>query len=157
DKDDEVFRADVRKSLAQFGHENPPEDCWGRLTPHLFYHRADFNQSLEGLAARLRQLEAREGLPGNRLFYFSVDPDYFAPLVEKPAAAALIQRDGATPWPRVVLEKPFGHALASAVELDRQRGRFLGGDQLYRIDHYLGKDTVQNILAFRFGNAIFEP
>jgi glucose-6-phosphate 1-dehydrogenase len=157
DKDDQAFRADVRTALSHFGHENPSEDCWKQLVNHLFYLRADFNQSLEGLADRLRQLEGRQGLPGNRLFYFSVDPDYFAPLVEKLAGPGLIQRDGGTPWSRVVLEKPFGHDLASALELDRQLSRFLSGDQLYRIDHYLGKDTVQNILAFRFGNAIFEP
>jgi glucose-6-phosphate 1-dehydrogenase len=157
DKDDEAFRTDVRKALSKFGHENPTDDCWKDLAGHLFYLRADFNASMEGLAEGLRQLEARQGLPGNRLFYFSVDPDYFAPLVEKLAGAGLIQRDGSTPWSRVVLEKPFGHDLDSARDLDRHLGRFLAGEQLYRIDHYLGKDTVQNILAFRFGNAIFEP
>src|SRR5262249_44554427 len=146
DKDDEAFRADVRRSLATFGHEKPADDCWEPLANHLFYHRADFSGSMEGLADRLRQLQARQGLPGNHLFYFSVDPDYFAPLVEKLAAAGLIQRDGSKPWSRVVLEKPFGHDLASASELDRHLARFLSGDQLYRIDHYLGKDTVQNIL-----------
>jgi glucose-6-phosphate 1-dehydrogenase len=157
DKDQAAFHADVRKILAEFGHEQPTEDCWKEWAKHLFYHRADFTGSLAGLSDRLGQLEAQNGLPGNRLFYFSVDPDYFAPLVEKLAAAGLIERDGGTPWSRVVLEKPFGHDLASARDLDRQLGRFLSGDQLYRIDHYLGKDTVQNILAFRFGNAIFEP
>jgi glucose-6-phosphate 1-dehydrogenase len=157
DKDQAAFHADVRKILAEFGHEKPTEDCWKEWAKHLFYHRADFTGSLAGLSDRLGQLEAQNGLPGNRLFYFSVDPDYFAPLVEKLAAAGLIQRDGGTPWSRVVLEKPFGHDLASARDLDRQLARFLSGDQLYRIDHYLGKDTVQNILAFRFGNAIFEP
>jgi glucose-6-phosphate 1-dehydrogenase len=159
DKNDDVFRADVRKDLAQFGHEEPADDCWNDIAPHLFYQRADFTSAdgLEGLAPRLKQLEAKEGLPGNRLFYFSVDPNYFAPLVEQLAAAGLIQRDSSTPWSRVVIEKPFGHDLASARELDRHIARFLSGDQVYRIDHYLGKDTVQNILAFRFGNAIFEP
>jgi glucose-6-phosphate 1-dehydrogenase len=157
DKDDQAFRADVRKALAEFGHEEPTGDCWERLAKHLFYQRADFNGSMDGLADRLRQLEAREGLPGNRLFYFSVDPDYFPPLVEKLASAGLLQRDGSAPWSRIVLEKPFGHDLASARELDRHLSRFLSGDQIYRIDHYLGKDTVQNILAFRFGNTIFEP
>ncbi len=157
DKDDTAFRADVRQSLAKFGREQPPEDCWPELAKHLYYLRADFTGTLDGLATGLRQLETRLGLPGNRLFYFSVDPDYFAPLVEKLAAASLTHRDGGPAWSRVVLEKPFGHDLASAQELDRHLARFLSGDQVYRIDHYLGKDTVQNILAFRFGNAIFEP
>jgi glucose-6-phosphate 1-dehydrogenase len=157
DKDDDAFLADVRKALAEFGHEKPADDCWKELASHLFYHRADFSGALEGLGDRLRQLEARQGLPGNRLWYFSVDPDYFGPLAEKLAKAGLIQRDGSAPWSRVVIEKPFGHDLDSARELDRHLARFLSGDQIYRIDHYLGKDTVQNLLAFRFGNAIFEP
>jgi glucose-6-phosphate 1-dehydrogenase len=157
DKDDPAFHKDVRNALAEFGHEKPSDECWQKLTPHLHYQRADFTASLDGLAARLRELETRHGLPGNRLFYFAVDPDYFAPLVEKLAEAGLIERDGSTPWSRVVIEKPFGHDLASARELDRHMARVLSGDQIYRIDHYLGKDTVQNILAFRFGNAIFEP
>ena len=95
DKDDDAFRSDVRKDLARFGHENPADDCWNEMASHLFYLRADFAGAggLQDLAARLQQLEARAGLPGNRLFYFSVDPDYFAPLVEKLSAAGLIQRD----------------------------------------------------------------
>jgi glucose-6-phosphate 1-dehydrogenase len=157
DKNDDAFRSDFREDLAEFGHEKPIEECWSELAGHLFYQRADFQGSLEGLAERLRQLEARMGLPGNRLFYFSVDPDYFAALVEKLAGVGLIGRDESKAWSRVVIEKPFGHDLASAGALDRDLARFLSGDQLYRIDHYLGKDTVQNILAFRFGNAIFEP
>jgi glucose-6-phosphate 1-dehydrogenase len=157
DKDDAAFRADVRKALAEFAHEKPADDCWQAFAEHLFYQRADFTQKLDSLAQGLHQLESRQSLPGNRLFYFSVDPDYFAPLIEKLAEAGLIQRDGGSPWSRVVVEKPFGHDLASAQELDRHLARFLSGDQIYRIDHYLGKDTVQNILAFRFGNAIFEP
>jgi len=157
DKDDEAFRGDVRNALSKFGHEPPTDDCWKQLTGHLFYQRANFTEDMQGMADRLGQLETRLGLPGNRLFYFSVDPDFFASLVEKLAAAGLIQRDGTPPWSRVVIEKPFGHDLASARELDRHLTRFLSGDQVYRIDHYLGKDTVQNLLAFRFGNAIFEP
>jgi glucose-6-phosphate 1-dehydrogenase len=157
DKNDEAFRGDVRKALAEFGHERPADDCWKRLASHLHYLRADFNAGMEPLADGLRKIEARDHLPGHRLFYFAVDPDYFAPLVAKLAEAGLLQRDGGTPWSRVVIEKPFGHDLASARELDRHLARFLSGDQIYRIDHYLGKDTVQNILGFRFGNAIFEP
>lgn len=157
DKNDQAFRADVRDAVLHFGHQNPADDCWNELADHLFYCRADFQASLQELADDIRQIEKRQGLPGNRLCYLSVDPDYFAPLVEKLAAVGLIERNGGTPWSRVVIEKPFGHDLSSARELDRHLARFLSGDQLYRIDHYLGKDTVQNLLAFRFGNAIFEP
>src|SRR5205085_7230220 len=95
--------------------------------------------------------------PGNRLFYLATDPEFFRPIIEGLSATGLIQKDVQQPWARVVIEKPFGHDLASAVELDQHLLRFLRPDQIYRIDHYLGKDTVQNLLAFRFGNAIFEP
>jgi glucose-6-phosphate 1-dehydrogenase len=157
EKSDDAFREDVRKAVARFAHDTPADDCWQPFASKISYLRADFQADLGGLADGLRQLEARQGLPGNRLFYFSVDPDFFGALVEKLAAAGLIQRDGRDGWSRMVIEKPFGHDLASALELDRDLSRFLSGDQIYRIDHYLGKDTVQNILAFRFGNAIFEP
>ena len=96
-------------------------------------------------------------LPGNRLFYLATDPEFFRPIVEGLAGAGLIRREEDRPWARVVIEKPFGHDLASALALDRDLLRFLRPAQIYRIDHYLGKETVQNLLAFRFGNAIFEP
>jgi glucose-6-phosphate 1-dehydrogenase len=159
DKDDNAFRTDIRNDLARFGKEKLTDECWNQLAPYFFYQRADFTSldSLQALTTRLQKLEHQAGLPGNRLCYFSIDPNYFGPLIEKLAGAGLIKRDGTTPWSRVVIEKPFGHDLSSARELDRHIARFLSGDQVYRIDHYLGKDTVQNILAFRFGNAIFEP
>jgi glucose-6-phosphate 1-dehydrogenase len=158
-KGDAALRADARKDLAEFGHEKPNDDCWNLFEEHLFYHQADFNtaEGVQRLRDRVREIEAGASLPGNRLFYLAVDPDYFAPVIERLSGAGLAQRDGQMPWSRVVIEKPFGHDLASALELDRSIARFLSGDQVYRIDHYLGKDTVQNILGFRFGNAIFEP
>jgi glucose-6-phosphate 1-dehydrogenase len=125
----------------------------------VFYHRADFAtpEGMQGLARRLSELEKQKNLPGNRLFYLATDPDYFGPVVEGLAAVGLVRREMEKPWARVVIEKPFGHDLASAMELDRRVLRVLGRDQVYRIDHYLGKETVQNLLAFRFGNSIFEP
>jgi glucose-6-phosphate 1-dehydrogenase len=155
----DAFHIEMRRHLAEFTREKPTDECWHDFSKRLFYHRADFNtaEGLRSLAGMLREREAAQGLPGNRLFYLAVDPNYFAPLIEKMASAGLVQRDGAVPWTRVVIEKPFGRDLASARALDRHIARFLSGDQVYRIDHYLGKDTVQNILAFRFGNAIFEP
>jgi glucose-6-phosphate 1-dehydrogenase len=151
DKDDAAFRADVRQAL-------PPGE-WDGFLGHIHYQRADFTtpEALCGLAGRLRELERGHGLPGNRLFYLATDPAYFAPLVEGLDAAGLSEHDGDRPWTRVVIEKPFGHDLESARALDRQVLRVLRPEQVYRIDHYLGKETVQNLLAFRFGNAIFEP
>jgi glucose-6-phosphate 1-dehydrogenase len=160
EKNDEAFRGDVRQAIATFRHD-------GLAMPHalddflanIFYHRADFSTAdgMRGLAERLEQLEQQRGLPGNRLYYLATDPDHFRPIVEQLAAAGIAGREQANPWARVVIEKPFGHDLESAMALDHEVLRFLRPDQVYRIDHYLGKDTVQNVLAFRFGNAIFEP
>lgn len=158
DKSDEEFRHDVQHALAEF-RKDSPADGRKRFLEHVCYQRADIAAAdgLQGLARRVQELEAEQKLPGNRLFYLATDPEYFGPAVEKLAGAGLVRRESEKPWTKVVIEKPFGHDLASARELDRQIMRFLRPDQLYRIDHYLGKDTVQNLLAFRFGNAIFEP
>src|SRR6202035_127293 len=96
------------------------------------------------------------GLPGNRLFYLATDPEFFVPVVAGLAGNGLTAAEG-NAWARAVIEKPFGRDLASALELDRRVLEHLSPEQVYRIDHYLGKDTVQNLVAFRFGNAVFEP
>jgi glucose-6-phosphate 1-dehydrogenase len=160
DKSDDAFREDVRRAVAKFRPDAPTAgDAWGGFLQLFFYHRADFGsgQGISELTGRLQKLETERGLPGNRLFYLATDPEYFGPIIERLASAYLVDRNRALPWTRVVIEKPFGHDLASALELDRHILRFLCPEQVYRIDHYLGKDTVQNLLAFRFGNAIFEP
>ncbi len=158
DKTDQAFRDDVRKDLAEFRKGVSAEDAADFLA-HVFYQRTDFTTAdgMRELAERLHELERQRNLPGNRLFYLATDPEFFRPIVEGLATAGLIRREEDRPWARVVIEKPFGHDLASAVALDRDLLRFLRPDQIYRIDHYLGKETVQNLLAFRFGNAIFEP
>ena len=160
EKDDAAFREDMRQAVARFREDAAgPSGDDNAFFAHVFYHRADFTtgDGMKSLARHLPVLEARENLPGNRLFYFATDPEFFGPLVEGLANVGLVRRDVAKPWGRVMIEKPFGHDLASALALDRHILRFLRPDQLYRIDHYLGKETVQNLLAFRFGNAIFEP
>jgi glucose-6-phosphate 1-dehydrogenase len=160
DKNDEAFRGDVRQAIAAFrqdglGTPNVLDDFLATV----FYHRSDFSaaEGMQSLARRLQGLDVARGLPGNRLYYLATDPDHFCSIVERLAAAGLAARETETPWTRVVIEKPFGHDVHSAMALDREVLRFLRPDQIYRIDHYLGKDTVQNVLAFRFGNAIFEP
>jgi glucose-6-phosphate 1-dehydrogenase len=109
---------------------------------------------------RLREaLEAADrafGTAGNRLYYFATPPDYFALIAEHLDASGLVREDGAH-WRRVVVEKPFGEDLTSARALNVSLGRVLGEQQIYRIDHYLGKETVQNLMIFRFANGIFEP
>src|SRR5262245_15651555 len=156
-KDDSAFREDVRRSLAAAHADAPREDVDGFLG-RVFYHRADFTtaEGLAGLGRRLAELEGAHGLPGNRLFYLATDPEFFVPLVAGLAGSGLTHADG-NRWARAVIEKPFGRDLATALELDRRVLEHLRPEQVYRIDHYLGKDTVQNLLAFRFGNAVFEP
>jgi glucose-6-phosphate 1-dehydrogenase len=158
DKTDQVFRDEVRKDLGEFRKDASADEAADFLG-HVYYHPTDFTTSdgMKGLAARLHELEGQQKLPGNRLFYLATDPEFFLPIVEGLAGAGLVRREEERPWARVVIEKPFGHDLASALALDRDLLRFLRPDQIYRIDHYLGKETVQNLLAFRFGNAIFEP
>ena len=160
DKNDVAFRDDVRSSIATFRKDTPAAaGGWSGFLENVFYERVDFTTSagLRGLARRLAELEGARNLPGNRLFYLATDPEYFCRLIEGLAAAELTHREAERPWVRVVIEKPFGHDLGSAIALDRRVLRYLRPDQVYRIDHYLGKETVQNLLAFRFGNAIFEP
>jgi glucose-6-phosphate 1-dehydrogenase len=160
DKDDQAFRADVRAAITTFRPDlpAPDEDPDGFLS-RVFYQQADFTTAagMQGLTRRLAGVESRRKLPGNRLFYLAIDPDYIESAIVGLAGAGALRRDVQRPWARVVIEKPFGHDLASAVELDQRVLHSLRPDQVYRIDHYLGKETVQNLLAFRFGNAIFEP
>lgn len=156
-KDDSAFREDVRRSLAIAHADAPREEVDGFLG-RVFYHRADFTtaEGLAGLGKRLDELEGAHGLPGNRLFYLATGPEFFVPLVAGLAGNGLTRADEKR-WARTVIEKPFGRDLASALELDRRVLEYLRPEQVYRIDHYLGKDTVQNLVGFRFGNAVFEP
>jgi glucose-6-phosphate 1-dehydrogenase len=158
DKTDDRFRTEIREALNNF-RKDLPKSVSDNFQPHVYYERADFTKSegLRALGRRLDSLEKDSGLPGNRLFYLATDPEYFALIVESLGGEGLVRSDSERPWTRVVIEKPFGHDLASALELDRRLLQTLRPDQIYRIDHYLGKETVQNLLAFRFGNAIFEP
>ncbi|HVP10919.1 MAG TPA: glucose-6-phosphate dehydrogenase [Phycisphaerae bacterium] len=160
DKSDDTFRADVRTAIRTFRKDLPtPGERGDGFLANVHYQRTDITsaEGMQGLARRLGGLESKGGLPGNRLFYLATDPEFFAPAIEGLAATGVLRREIERPWSRVVIEKPFGHDLESALELDRHLGQLLRPDQVYRIDHYLGKDTVQNLLAFRFGNAIFEP
>jgi glucose-6-phosphate 1-dehydrogenase len=156
-KDDAAFRADVRKALAASHADAPSAEVDGFLG-RVFYHRADFTTAdgLAGLGRRLGELERAQKLPGNRLFYLATDPEFFVPLVAGLSGNGLTREEG-NRWARAVIEKPFGRDLASALELNHRVLEHLKPEQVYRIDHYLGKDTVQNLVAFRFGNAIFEP
>jgi glucose-6-phosphate 1-dehydrogenase len=160
EKNDEEFRNDVRNAISAFRDDLPATaDAWRSFLAHFFYHQADItvSEGIRSLAGRVQVLEPAARLPGNRIFYLALAPQFFAPVVAGLDAADLVRRNVERPWARVVIEKPFGRDLASARELDRYIQTFLRPEQVYRIDHYLGKETVQNVLAFRFGNSIFEP
>jgi glucose-6-phosphate 1-dehydrogenase len=159
-KTDEQFRADVAQALAKFLPDAAAQtDVVQRFLARIGYHLANFNEpdGLLGLHEHLQSLQHERGLPGNRLFYLATDPEFFAPIVDGLSHADLLSEGDGSGWRRVIIEKPFGHDLASAKALNAEILKRLHEHQIYRIDHYLGKETVQNLLAFRFGNAIFEP
>lgn len=160
DKNDNQFRAELRDAAEAHGRMQAGDrEAWDRFAGLVFYHRADFTlaEGYSPLAERMQALEKERGLSGNRLYYLATDPDHFPLIVEQLSAANLARREADRPWTRVVIEKPFGKDLTSARLLDEHVLRFLREEQVYRIDHYLGKETVQNLLSFRFGNAIFDP
>jgi glucose-6-phosphate 1-dehydrogenase len=140
----------------------PAEDrgtkAWEWFTERLYYQRGDFGDSATyaGLGQRLGNLDRERETQGNYLFYLATAPKFFAPIVQQLGQAGLSTQTNGR-WRRVVIEKPFGHDLDSARSLNREIKKVLDESQIYRIDHYLGKETVQNIMVFRFDNAIFEP
>ena len=160
DWDDTTFRGEMCEALKEHsrtGHGD--SDSCDPFVANLFYHKIDFQtwEGMGGLGPRLDEIERQVGLPGHRVYYLAVEPHFFAPIVEGLAKQGLIRQPNDKTWSRVVVEKPFGHNLESAHKLNGVLRKDLREEQIYRIDHYLGKETVQNILAFRFGNAIFEP
>ncbi|MFS8488455.1 glucose-6-phosphate dehydrogenase [Xanthomonas campestris pv. raphani] len=144
---------------AEFQADGFDTDTWDWLRERMHYVRGDFTdlrayQALDGV---LEKLHKRYGTRGNVLFYLATAARFFEPVLLNLGEAGLVkQREGAG-WRRVIVEKPFGHDLPSAKHLNATVARVLHEDQVFRIDHFLGKETVQNILAFRFANGLFEP
>ncbi len=158
--DENTFRQDMCEALKQHsrtGHGD--SDTCDPFVSNLYYQQVRFDNAgdYSRLRRRLEGLESNLGAPGNRLYYMSAAPEFFAMIAEHLGEAGCIYAPGDTPWSRVVAEKPFGFDLESARELNQKIGQVLAEKQIFRIDHYLGKETVQNMLAVRFGNAIFEP
>ena len=157
---DETFRGQLRASLDQFSRVLPIEaSVWEAFAGRIAYHRGDFGDPLlyESLAARLDALDEEHGTQGNRLYYLATQPSAFAEIIAGLGRAGLDHEQHGAGWRRIVIEKPFGRDLTSAIRLNREVGKVFRESQVYRIDHYLGKETVRNILVFRFGNGIFEP
>jgi glucose-6-phosphate 1-dehydrogenase len=157
DKTDESWRNELREELNQFSRTQPVDDAvWREFAKNLFYCRGDLTDAaaykkLEELLTSFGSGPLRENL----LLYLATQPSQFGEVIEQIHRAGLLHKDGAG-WQRIVVEKPFGHDLASAETLNRELTRYAHEQQVCRIDHYLGKETVQNILMFRFSNSIFE-
>ena len=153
------FRDQQTRNIHQFATTRVDEALWAPLRENLWYLPGDFADPLTyaGLTERLADIAATRGTGGNVLFYLAVPPNWFSVIVRQLGAAGLTREDEKSGWRRVVIEKPFGRDLDSARALNAEIGSVLREDQIYRIDHYLGKETVQNILVFRFANGLFEP
>jgi len=158
--DDETFRAEILKALEDHSRVLPLDtEAWATFAERIAYQHLDFDDpsGFEGLAARLDGLDTEHGTRGNRLFYLATQPSQFAEIVTQLGRVGLDHETHDGGWRRIVIEKPFGHDLDSAKRLNREVGKVFRESQVYRIDHYLGKETVRNLLVFRFGNGIFEP
>ncbi|MCP5141995.1 MAG: glucose-6-phosphate dehydrogenase [Chromatiales bacterium] len=158
--DDEALRDLARQGIGKYSRRPLEEEDWEPFVRRLYYQQGTFDDadSMAALKARLHGIEAEHGLSGSRLFYFAVPPDLITTCARAIAEAGLINDPAlGDPWTRVVIEKPIGRDLASARAINDELQTHLAESQIYRIDHYLGKETVQNILVMRFGNAIFEP
>ncbi|MCC6445113.1 MAG: glucose-6-phosphate dehydrogenase [Armatimonadetes bacterium] len=161
DKDDDIFRAEMLEAVNEHARRTPARpEVWEDFARNIFYHRLDFEQAerYDSLQERLHRIDGDRQTLGNRIFYLATAPRHFGPILEKLHERGMIRkgqpRQG---WTRVLVEKPFGSDLESARALNRQISALFDESQVYRIDHYLGKETVQNILVFRFANGIFEP
>jgi glucose-6-phosphate 1-dehydrogenase len=158
--DDETFRAEIRKALESFSRILPVDEAaWASFAQRITYQRLDFDDpaAFDALAARLIEIDTEHGTRGNELFYLATQPSQFAEIVAQLGRVGLDHEHHDSGWRRVVIEKPFGHDLESAKRLNRDVGKVFRESQVYRIDHYLGKETVRNLMVFRFGNGIFEP
>jgi glucose-6-phosphate 1-dehydrogenase len=156
--DHEDFRKYCSDAMQEFLGGKVDEAVRSRLVARLYFHGGHFDDAgtFGPLKSLLEQVDKERGTDGNYLFYMATAPDYFGEIVDQLHAIGLTEeKDGK--WRRVVVEKPFGRDLPSAKALNAELLKSLNEKQIYRIDHYLGKETVQNILAFRFGNGIFEP
>jgi glucose-6-phosphate 1-dehydrogenase len=162
---DEEFRANMKAALTEFGSDDAlDESSWQSFAKRIFYLTGDFSEpELYGkLKTKLEEVDKEFHTEGNRIFYLATAPDFFGVIakqlgdagIARPKAAAKTKKKS---WTRLIVEKPFGHDLESARALNKTLAAVFDESQIYRIDHYLGKETVQNLLVFRFANSIFEP
>ncbi len=155
----DALRAQAASRGGEFQAESIDEDTWRWLSKRMFYQRGDFTSAEDYrlLGKRLEEIDPKHDTQGNVLFYLATAPRFFGTAVTELGRAGLVKQTEGGPWRRVIVEKPFGHDLESARALNAQIADVLEEDQVFRIDHFLGKETVQNIQAFRFANGLFEP
>ena len=158
EKSDESWREELRTALNQFSRTKPvDETVWREFAAKVVYCQGEFSD-----AAAYQKLEkqlssfGKPELRNNLLFYLATSPSQFGEVAEHLHLAGMLHKEGSQGWERIVVEKPFGHDLASAQQLNNELTKFAHEQQVFRIDHYLGKETVQNILMFRFSNSLFE-
>lgn len=155
---DDQFRGKLKKSIEARGGQPPAR--WEEFSGFLHYQSLDYTDdpSFRELARTLEELDSRAGTRGNRIFYLAIPPALYETVAAGIAGTGLTaEGEGGNGWSRIVVEKPFGRDLESAVALDRSLHRGFDENRIFRIDHYLAKETVQNVLIFRFANSIFEP
>jgi len=158
EKSDEAFREELNAEIKEYATGDFNQQDWDWFMQRTFYQRGNFDDPAvyTALKTRLQELDKKFNTKGNYLFYLATAPEYFAKCVDSLAEVGLLEEDEQC-WRRVVIEKPFGHDLKSAQELNRSILQSAKESQIFRIDHYLGKETVQNIMVFRFANGFFEP
>jgi glucose-6-phosphate 1-dehydrogenase len=158
-KSDDEFRKDLYEALLKYSHTKPvDEEVWEKMASHIYYFQGELDQedSYKKLAEKLESLPENAEIKGNYLFYLATSPEYFGPAAKNLHAAGLSsQADGVKR--RLIVEKPFGEDLESAKALNKTLQAAFAEKDIFRIDHYLGKETVQNLIYFRFANSIYEP
>ena len=153
---DDSFRGKMKEGIKAFAADEFQQSDWEDFSKHLFYHRGEFEgqRHYDELAGRLDDLTGKKG---NVLHYLATGPEHYSTVIQHIAGSNLLTEDAEKGYRRLIIEKPFGRDLPSALSLNQELHRVLKEEQIYRIDHYLGKETVQNVIVFRFGNSIFEP
>src|SRR5271163_2658356 len=155
---DEEFRKQILEDVKEYCGDCINDATWESFSRRFYYFAGDFSddQLYPKIKDRLAKIDQDHSTHQNFFFYMATAPSFFGPIVEKLAVTGLLEQDN-DHWRRVIIEKPFGHDLESAKALNQKLLKLVAENQIYRIDHYLGKETVQNIMAFRFANGIFEP
>lgn len=158
-KTHDMFRSEMKEAITKFARTKPlDENVFNHFASNLYYHQSEFDDH-EGylkLNTFLKELDKKHGTAGNRVFYLSTQSSYFALCVKNLSQSGLLTKAIDSPFQRVIIEKPFGISYKSSVDLQNELLHYIDESQIYRIDHYLGKETVQNLLVFRFANALFE-